>query len=185
MGSGLCGGLVDSTIHPLRKKKTHTPSKRVPRFQICSKIHILKSQNKFQISEHFKFFPQEIHCKIVNLGTNFKSRNMFWGWVCSEIWNYGNIVEFINDKQLDITQAPPRAKELIHYIVNRINDSSHNLFRTVIKLPSSQEVHRELRERISEKDLKSLRNNEKFQSDVLDQLLLVKLRNFFSKSKLT
>ena len=98
---------------------------------------------------------------------------------------YSNIVEFIKNKQLDITQAPPRAKELMHYIVNRINDSSHNLFRTVIKLPSSQEVHRELRERISEKDLKSLRNNEKFQSDVLDQLLLVKLRNFFSKSKLT
>ena len=97
---------------------------------------------------------------------------------------YGNIVEFINNKQLDITQAPPRAKELLHYIVNRINDSSNSIFRTVIKKPTSEEVHRQLRERISEKDLKSVRNNEQFESDVLDQLILVKLRNYLSKNKL-
>ena len=98
---------------------------------------------------------------------------------------YGLITSFIHNKMASITYAPPKTRELLHYIANKIKESTKSLFRSGIIIPTKQEATNALLQRLGAEKLKTINkmNKDAMVEKTRDQLLLENVRRIFFKVK--
>ena len=96
---------------------------------------------------------------------------------------YGLITSFIHNQKAFITSAPPKTRELLYYVANKLKESTKSLFRSGIIIPTKKEAMEALQNRLGAEKIKTIKNKNDFVEETRDQMLLENVRRIFFKVK--